>query len=134
MPENPIQCAEHRAWIGFADDLAQEISQFVKQGKIITGDQTRLNFLFNILNEKVKGPYFFWDILSMVDITLISHILWIYALDQRVLPSPIICQYPNVASWLTSLKKRPSLIETMGENFSEHFVALLQRYDLLSGR
>lgn len=133
LPKNSLQCAQHRAWIGFADELAQEIAQFVKQGKILTHDLTRLNSLFNILNTHLKSPYFFGDSLSMIDITLISHVLWVDALEQRILPHPIICKYPKVSTWLTTMKNRSSLRETMGEHYAEHFIELLQRHDLIGG-
>lgn len=133
LPKDPIQCAQHRAWIGFADELAQEIAQFVKQSKILIRDLTRLNSLFNIFNTHLKSPYFFGDALSIVDIALISHILWIDALEQHVLPCSIICKYPKVSTWLTTMKQRASLRETMGEHFAEHFIELLQQHDLITG-
>lgn len=131
LPLDLLEAAEHRAWVGFADDLAQEIAQFVKQGKILSHDLTRLHFLFDILNNHLKGPYFFGNTLSMVDICLISHILWVDSLDQKVLPNPIIPQYSKVFAWLTTMKQRPSVQETMGEDFAGHFIELLQKHNLI---
>lgn len=133
LPTDSVQCAQHRSWIGFADELAQEIAQFVKQSKNFIRDLSRLNDLFNILNTHIKGSYFFGDFLSLVDITLISHILWLDALEQHILPCSIICKYPKVAKWLAAMKQRVSLRETMGENFAKHFIALLQRHNLIAG-
>lgn len=131
LPQDPLECAKHRAWIGFADELAQEIAQFVKQGNILTRDRSRLYALFHMLNTHLKGPYFFGKSFSMVDITLISHILWLDALEQKIIPHLIINKYAKIANWLNTVKQRPSLYETMGENFSKHFIELLEKHNLI---
>ncbi len=133
LPTNAIECAKHRSWIAFGDELAQEIAQFVKQGKMLTHDLTALYKLLQILDEQIKGSYFFGEIFSMVDITLISHILWIDSLEQKALPFKILQKYTKITSWLSRMKLRPSIRETMGDNYIEEFIAVLKQYNLLNG-
>ncbi len=132
LPTDPILCAKHRSWIAFADELAQEIAQFVKQKKILIRDLWRLNALLNILDTHLKGPFFFGETLSLVDITLISHLLWLDALEQRVLPCAMIYKFPKLVTWLNTMKSRDSLSKTMGPNYSDHFIALLKKHHLVA--
>ena len=83
LPVNKLECGIHRSWMCFADDLAYEIAQFVKQGNMLNHDLSRMHELFTILDSQIKNPYFFGYDFSMVDISLISHILWIDALEQK---------------------------------------------------
>lgn len=132
LPQEPLECAKHRAWIGFADELAQEIAQFVKRGNLLARETSRLNTLFDILDSRLKGPYFFGNAFSMVDIILVSHILWLDALEQSVLPNLIISAYPKIFTWLNKVKQRASLKETMGENFTKYFIELLENHNLIA--
>lgn len=131
FPEELYECARHRSWIGFANELAQEIASFVKQGKMLTHDLSRMNELFTILNQHIKAPYFWGDIFSMVDIALISHILWIDALEQQYLPFTVIARYPSVDKWLLAMKNRPSIHDTMGNDYAKRFIQLLRQYNLI---
>jgi glutathione S-transferase len=133
LPTDPILCAKHRSWIAFADELAHEIAQFVKLKKILIRDLCRLDTLFKILDDHLIGPFFFGKIVSLVDITLISHILWLDALEQRILPCSILFKYPKLVTWLNLMKERPSLKETMGDNYTHYFIELLQNHDLIQG-
>jgi len=131
LPQDPVECAQHRSWIGFANELSQEIAGFVKSGKMLQHDLSRMKYLFAVLNEKIKVPYFFGEKLSLVDIALISHILWIDALEQKYLPFKLTDKYPKVLEWLLRMKSRSSICVTMGENYATHFIQLLEQYTLI---
>ncbi len=131
LPEDVYLCAQHKSWMMFADELAQEIAQLVKQGNIINADLKRLHFLFDIWNKKIQGDYFFGNQLSLVDIYLLSHVLWFDALEEeKVIPS-IIQNYRSIKDWLNRMKLRSSVKKTMGDKYSQNFIALLKQYHLI---
>ncbi len=131
LPLDSYKYAQHKSWMMFADEIAQEIAQKVKQGNIIQADFTRLNLLFEILSKHMKGEYFFGKELSLVDIYLLSHMLWFDALEESVLSNSIINQFPIIKIWLSNMKERKSVKKTMGDNYSLHFIELLRKYDLI---
>lgn len=133
LPENAHLCAQHKSWMMFADECAQEIAQLVKKGNIVNGDFNRLHFLLDIYNKKLQGDYFFGSQMSFVDIYLFSHLLWLDALEEKKLVPSIIQNYSSIAGWLNRMKLRPSIKKTMGDNYSKHFLALLKQYHLIPG-
>lgn len=132
LPKNAFACAQHKSWMMFADEVAQEIAQLVKQGNIGHADFARLNFLFGVLDKKFQGDYFFGAQISLVDIYLLSHMLWLDALEEKNLTVPVIQKYEHIRNWLTRMKLRDSVKKTMGEDYSRHFLELLRRYHLIS--
>jgi DNA-directed RNA polymerase sigma subunit (sigma70/sigma32) len=44
----------------------------------------------------------------------------------------MINQYPKIATWLNMVKQRASLRETMGEDFTKHFIELLEKHNLIA--
>lgn len=122
LPQEKLIRAQHQAWIAFSDEIAYEITQFIKQKKSGIKDLNRLNQLLTTIDNNIKGTYFFGDEISMVDIGLITHLMWIDALDEWVFPFSILQKHLRLYCWFQNLRHRPSIRETAGADFNKNFI------------
>jgi len=131
LPKESLARSQHYAWFAFADEIANEITQLVKHKKSAIRDLKRLNQLLAQANKNIKGNYFFGTEISLVDIALVSHILWINALEEYVFPFSLLQQYPKLYTWFKNMKTRRAVQETAGPNYSENFIRHLKKRGLL---
>lgn len=123
MPESPSLRAKARIWIDF--DNVKFVPAFYKvlleqdmDKRQDIADQIRdyLTFFENRgFAENWKGPYWFDDQISLVDLTLYPHFERMGVLETyRGIEIPDTC--PKLIDWLASMHERPSAIKTAHHN------------------
>lgn len=132
LPKDALERAKHQALIAFADEIAQEITRFVKQKKGQIRDLKRLDELLGIFNQQIKGTYVMGDDLSLVDMAFVSHILWLDALEKHIFPFSLLRKHEQVVVWFNNLQTHPSVLETAGTNFAVNFIEQLEKRGLLA--
>ncbi len=122
LPVDLLEKAKHNSWWFFANEVANEITKIVKNTDLKMVDLKHINDLFKILENNIKGPYFFGNKLSTVDIALVSHILWIQAFEEYIFPFSLINRYKKLNIWLNTMLTLESVVKTAGNDFAINFI------------
>ena len=123
MPSSAAERATARIWIDF--DNVKFVPAFYKvlleqdvDKRQVIADQivSHMGFFENRgFAKNWKGPYWFDDHFSLVDLTLYPHFERIGVLDTyRGIPIPDDC--PKLKDWLGAVKERPSAVKTSHDN------------------
>lgn len=127
-PADPLQRAEHRAWIEFGSSILSDIWGFYT-----APDEAALHAKAKALADKFArleqrlgdGPYFDGARFSLVDAVFGPVFRYFDAFD-RIGDFGILADKPKIAAWRQVLAQRPSIMRAVPEDFPERLWAFLQ--------
>ena len=127
-PSDPLQRAEHRAWIEFGSSILNDIWGFYTAPDEATM-QAKAKLLadkFARLEQRLdEGPYFDGPRFSLVDAVFGPVFRYFDAFD-RIADFGILSGKPKVADWRQVLSRRPSIVRAVGDDFPERLWAFLR--------
>ena len=130
-PADPLQRADHRAWIEFGSTILMDIWNFYTaaddaalQAKVRT-----LTDKFARLEQRLgEGRYFDGTRFSLVDAVFAPIFRYFDVFDQLIDLS-VFAETPKVRAWRKALAQRPSVRTAVGPDYPQLLHAFLVRYD-----
>jgi len=127
-PSEPLLRAQHRAWIEFSSEL------LTTQFRMLMGkDQEMFDEMRAALGDKLAileaqlgdGPYFNGEGFALVDAAFAPGFMRL-ALVEQLRPLESFDGLPKVQRWCEALLARPSVSDSVGDDFPQLFRAYLQ--------
>jgi glutathione S-transferase len=130
-PQDPLQRAQHRAWMEFGSTILSEL-----WGLETTGDpavfetkrQTVAAKFLQVENTLGAGPFFAGEEFSLVDAVFAPIFRYFDVFDQLTDLS-VFAESPKVRAWRKALAQRPSARAAVGPDYPQLLHAFLVRYD-----
>ena len=130
-PQDPLQRAQHRAWMEFGSTILSEL-----WGLETTGDpavfETRRKAVAAKFAQVEKtlgaGPFFAGEEFSLVDAVFAPIFRYFDVFDQLTDLS-VFAETPKVRDWRKALAQRPSVRTAVGPDYPQLLHAFLVRYD-----
>ena len=127
-PRDPLDRAEHRAWIAFAsvvlDDIAGLYNAPDAEGfeRRVTLIETRFTRLESVLGQ---GPYFAGEAFSLVDAAFAPVFRYFEVLDP-LLQLGVFASKPHVWAWRRALAARPSVQAAVDSDYPRRLEQFLR--------
>jgi glutathione S-transferase len=129
MPKNPIDRAEARSWIVFANDVlmpgslaAMTALAGAAPGDALAQPLEKLRDAFGMLEQRLAqggGPFFFGNAFTLVDATYAPFFRrWRAAEGWNGAEGRLLDRFPRVGAWADALLARKSVVEAEPENFA----------------
>lgn len=127
-PVDPLQRADHRAWMEFGSGILADIwnfyvaadeAAFESKRKALTGKFARLEQRLG------EGPYFDGARFSLVDAVFGPVFRYFDAFD-RIADFGVLTDKPGLADWRLALAQRPSIARAVKAGYPERLWAFLQ--------
>jgi glutathione S-transferase len=118
-PADPLERAQHRAWIEFASATLNTIGSFYTANDDASFHASRNTLIERFAQlEKVlgQGPYFSGDRFSLVDAAFGPVFRYFDVFDDVAGTSPFDAT-PKVAAWRNALAQRPSVIAAAADDY-----------------
>jgi glutathione S-transferase len=134
-PADPLQRAEHRAWIEFGSAALNDIAGLygAKDAAAFDGKVAALTAKFTRLENRLVGPWFDGVGFSLVDAVFGPVFRYFDAFD-RIDDFGILSAKPKVAAWRIALAARPSIQGAVGAGYDSRLWKFLEaRRSHLSG-
>lgn len=125
-PDNPLERAQHQAWMEFGSATLNDIADFYSatDEKTFVNKTAALRVKFERLeNELGTGPYFDGDRFSLVDVVF-GPVLRYFDTFDRIGDFGILAGLPKVDDWRHTLSGRPSVAEAVAPDYPD----LLERF------
>jgi glutathione S-transferase len=130
-PLDPLQRAQHRAWMEFGSSILSELWGLETTGDAAMFETKRLAVAakFARVEEALgSGPFFAGQNFGLVD-AVFAPIFRYFDVFDELIDLAIFDQTPKVRAWRTALAKRPSVQAAVGADYPELLRAFLVRYD-----
>jgi glutathione S-transferase len=127
-PADPLQRAEHRAWIEFGSSILMDIWNFYTAMDEATFEAKRrtLTDKFARLEQRLgEGPYFDGARFSLVDAAFGPVFRYFDAFD-RIAAFGILADQPKLAAWRHALAQRPSIVRAVRPDYPERLWRFLE--------
>ncbi len=135
-PSDPLERAQHRAWVEVGSQVLMDLwrIQMATAEEDLAGARTNLSAkLGRIEAELGDGPYFGGKSFSVVDATFAPALRQIGVLND-VGGAGLLDGFPKVAAWAKALAERPSVRESVPDDYADLFLApLKERGSLILG-
>ena len=135
-PADPLERAEHRAWIEFGSSILSDIWGFyaAPDAEGFAAKIEALSRKFARLEERLEaGPYFDGDAFSLVDAAFGPIFRYFDAFD-RIGDFGILRDRPKLTAWRQELAARPSVVEAVAADYPDRlWEFLLRRQSHLTG-
>jgi glutathione S-transferase len=120
-PADPLQRAEHRAWMEFGSSLLSDIWNFY-----VAADEAAFEARRKTLAEKFarleqrlgEGPYFDGARFSLVD-AVFGPVFRYFDVFDRIADFGILADKPKLAAWRHALAQRPSIARAVKADYPE---------------
>jgi len=130
-PQDPLQRAQHRAWMEFGSTILSEL-----WGLETTGDPAIFETKRKAVTEKFarveqalgSGPFFAGRDFSLVD-AVFAPIFRYFDVFDTLIDLSIFDRTPKVRTWRAELAKRPSVRSAVGADYPQLLHAFLVRHD-----
>ena len=127
-PEDPFQKAQNRAWIEFGSNLLMTSYRLktAQDEETLEKERAQFNQQLKQLEDQVQGkPLFNGDTFSLVDTAYAPVFRWIDLLD-RNFDIGLLAQAPGLKKWSDNLLSRPSVKDSVVEDFEERVLQRLK--------
>jgi glutathione S-transferase len=127
-PADPLQRAEHRAWMEFGSSILMDIwtfytatdeATFLAKAKALTEKFARLEQRLG------EGPYFEGARFSLVD-TVFGPVFRYFDTFDRIADFGMLAGKPKIAAWRRALAQRPSIARAVARDFPERLWEFLR--------
>lgn len=127
-PTNSLEKARHRSWIEFGSETLAGIGGFYNAKDADSFEQKRLALRqkFERIEKEISGEYFVGDTFHMVD-GVWATIFRYFDVFDKIGDFGILTDLEAVQLWRTTTSKRPSVIMTPPEGYSERLEQFLRK-------
>lgn len=128
-PADPLERAEHRAWIEFGSSILSDIWAFyaAPDAEGFAAKTEALSRKFARLEERLEaGPYFDGDAFSLVDAAF-GPIFRYFDAFERIGDFGILRDRPKLTAWRQELAARPSVVEAVAADYPDRLWEFLLR-------
>src|SRR5437868_5338553 len=129
--ENPLQRAQHRAWMEFGSTILSELWGLETTGDAAVFEAKRVAVAakFARVEEALgSGPFFAGDKFSLVDAVFAPIFRYFDVFDQLTDLS-VFTATPKVRAWRKALAQRPSVRTAVGSDYPQLLHAFLVRHN-----
>jgi glutathione S-transferase len=130
-PQDPLQRAQHRAWMEFGSTILSELWGLETTGDpaIFESKRVAVAAKFARVEDALgSGPFFAGENFSLVD-AVFAPIFRYFDVFDALIDLSIFTKTPKVRAWRTELAKRPSVRSAVGADYPQLLHAFLVRYD-----
>ena len=130
-PQDPLQRAQHRAWMEFGSTILSELWGLETTGDSAIFETKRLAVAakFARVEEALgNGPFFAGENFNLVDAVFAPIFRYFDVFDQLIDLS-VFTETPKLRAWRVELAKRPSVGQAVGADYPELLRAFLVRHD-----
>jgi glutathione S-transferase len=130
-PQDPLQRAQHRAWMEFGSTILSELWGLETTGDAAIFETKRLAVAakFARVEEALgSGPFFVSKHFSLVDAVFAPIFRYFDVFDQLIDLS-VFAETPKVRTWRAELAKRPSVRSAVGADYPQLLHAFLVRHN-----
>jgi glutathione S-transferase len=130
-PENPLQRAQHRAWMEFGSTILSELWGLETTGDAAVFEAKRVAVAakFSRVEEALgAGPFFAGEKFSLLD-AVFAPIFRYFDVFDELIDLSIFAATPKVRAWRAELAKRDSARNAVGADYPQLLHAFLVRHD-----
>lgn len=139
-PDDPLERAQHRAWIEFASSVLAGIARLysASTGQAFDAEAEGLSRAFGRieaeLQRRASAPFFAGDRFSLVDAAF-GPVFRYFDTFETHADLHLLGHLPKVTAWRKALAERPSVTEAVAPDYAERLRAfLMAKRSVLSGR
>ena len=128
-PVDPIERAHHRAWIGFASEVLNDIAGFYSAPTDVAleAKAAALRARFRLLEQQLgEGPWFEGDRFSLVDAAFAPVFRYFDTFDQ-IADFGFFEGLRRVSDWRSALATRPSVRAAVASDYGDRLTGFLCR-------
>lgn len=128
-PVNPIERAQHRAWIEVSSTILGDLWQLytARDADAFEARRQVLDGRFALLEETLEeGPFFAGDRFSLVDAAFGPIFRYLDVFD-RVVDLDVFESRPTLAAWRRVLAARPSIRDAVAPDYPDRLAAFVRR-------
>ena len=129
--ENPLQRAQHRAWMEFGSTILSELWGLETTGDAAVFEAKRVAVAakFARVEETLgSGPFFAGEKFSLVD-AVFAPIFRYFDVFDELIDLSIFAETPKVRAWRAELAKRNSVRNAVGADYAQLLHAFLVRHN-----
>ena len=130
-PQDPLQRAQHRAWMEFGSTILSELWGLETTGDpaIFESKRQAVAAKFARVEEALgSGPFFAGKNFSLVD-AVFAPIFRYFDVFDELIDLSIFADTPKVRAWRKQLAQRPSVRAAVGSDYPQLLHAFLVRHD-----
>jgi glutathione S-transferase len=130
-PQDPLQRAQHRAWMEFGSTILSELWGLETTGDpaIFEAKRVEIAAKFARVEEALSsGPFFAGEKFSLVD-AVFAPIFRYFDVFDTMIDLSVFAETPKVQAWRAALAKRPSIRTAVGADYPQLLHAFLVRHD-----
>jgi glutathione S-transferase len=128
---NPLQRAQHRAWMEFGSTILSELWGLETTGDpaIFEAKRVAIAAKFARVEEALdSGPFFAGETFSLVD-AVFAPIFRYFDLFDTLIELSVFAETPKVRAWRAALAQRPSVRTAVGADYPQLLHAFLVRHN-----
>lgn len=117
-PQDPLEKAQHRAWIEFGSQLLNDIAKLynAKNDEALQDCCGQIQHKWQRLEQVVQGPFFAGDEFHLVD-AVYGPIFRYFDTMEPHLPLDVFAECVRVAHWRQALAQRPSVQQAVSREY-----------------
>ena len=130
-PQDPLQRAQHRAWMEFGSTILGELWSLETTGDAAVFETKRVAVVakFARVEEALgSGPFFAGETFSLVD-AVFAPIFRYFDVFDELIDLSIFAETPKVRAWRTELARRESVRNAVGADYPQLLHAFLVRHN-----
>lgn len=129
-PEDPLERAQHRAWIEYASQLLGDLWRLntAQAAPDLDAAVTALTAKFTRLESTVTGPFFAGEAFSYVDTAFAPAFRQLDVLE-TVSPLRLLSGFPGLDAWRRNLAARESVRTAVPADYAERWLERLRNND-----
>jgi glutathione S-transferase len=130
-PQDPLQRAQHRAWMEFGSTILSELWGLETTGDpaIFESKRVAIAAKFARVEEALgSGPFFAGEKFSLVD-AVFAPIFRYFDVFDTLIDLSVFAETPKVRAWRAELAKRPSVRTAVGVDYPQLLHAFLVRHN-----
>jgi glutathione S-transferase len=128
-PADPLEKANHRAWIEFGSSILNDIAGFYSAADADGFEQKRRSLIDKFVwleGNLSRGPYFAGERFSLVD-AVYGPIFRYFDTFDAFSAFHFFSDTPNVSGWRQALRSRPSIQNAVVSDYGERLLLFLKR-------
>lgn len=130
-PEDPLQRAEHRAWMEFGSSILADLWGYETTRDAGVFEQKRqalVEKFARVETQLGEGPFFAGKHFSLVD-AVFAPVFRYFELFDDLHDSRVFERTPKVSAWRQALRERPSVRDAVVPEYRQHLHAFLQKHE-----